>query len=190
MAANSSKAKPSKRVAAKPAKTKAPIAVVREIAQALAHPDGVAVGRVHGLVAVYFALLLALRIVWRLSERTPHPLTESATWEKWAAHGAHLGLYALMIAMIVTGYLMWSGLPNRFDPARAAFFDYNLFGVFKMTGIHALADRPTSKYWEAWHETRSHFMEALVAIHIAAALWHQVFKRDIVMSRMIRGDVQ
>ena len=142
---------------------------------------------IHGLIAIYFALLLALHIVWRLGESTPRLPPESATWERMAAHAAHWGLYLLMIAMVVTGYLMWSSLPNRFDPARAANFDYSLFDFFKLPGVHVVANREASKYWEALHEFLSQLMELLVAIHIAAALWHQFFKRDSVLRRMTSG---
>jgi cytochrome b561 len=141
----------------------------------------------HGLIAVYFALLLALRLVWRLSEATPHQPTGTPDWQKLAAHGAHILLYLLLIGMVVTGYLMWSSLPNRFDPARAANFDYSLFGIFKLPGVHAVGDRPTTKYWESIHELMSHALQVLVLVHIAAALWHQFVKRDTVLARMTHG---
>ena len=138
----------------------------------------------HGLIATYFALLLLVRIVWRGSESTPHQPASSTTWEKGAAHAGHVALYLLMIGMVATGYLMWSSLPARFDPARAAQFDYSVFGAFKLPGIHAAGDRAVSKYWESWHEFTSHLLEIVVVIHISAALWHQHVKRDTVMARM------
>jgi len=67
----------------------------------------------HSLVFVYFALLLLLRIVWRLSEPTPVQPQESAGWEKFSAHLGHLALYALTIAVTVTGYMNWSAFPAR-----------------------------------------------------------------------------
>jgi cytochrome b561 len=143
----------------------------------------------HGLVAIYFGMLLALRIVWRLNEQTPHQPVDSPSWQKFAAHAGHIGLYLLMVFMIVTGYLLWSSFPARFDPARSAVLQYNLFGIFKMTGIHAVADRATSKYWENLHELGSHAMQVLVVVHIAAALWHGLIKKDTILARMTHGRI-
>jgi cytochrome b561 len=143
----------------------------------------------HGLVAIYFGLLLALRIAWRLSEPTPHQPETSANWQRFAAHAGHLGLYALMLGMMVTGYMLWSSFPPRFDPVRGALLDYNLFGIFKMTGVHAVADRATSKYWENLHEWGSHAMQILVLIHVGAALWHGLIKRDTILARMTHGRI-
>jgi cytochrome b561 len=141
----------------------------------------------HGLVAVYFALLLALRIVWRLGEATPHQPAGTPDWQKFAAHGAHIALYLLLIAMTVTGYLMWSSFPARFDPVRGVPFDYNLFGLFKLPAVHAAGNRETAKYWENLHEWGSHAMQLLLLVHVAAALWHQFVKRDTVLARMTHG---
>ena len=134
-------------------------------------------------------LLLALRIVWRLSEKTPRAPATSAWWEVGASHAAHFALYLLLIGMVVTGYLMWSSLPNRIDPARAAMWDLQWFGFLSVPAIHAVPTRDVTKYWEAWHEFISHFLQVLVVVHIAAALWHRFFKRDLILQRMTSGSV-
>jgi cytochrome b561 len=141
----------------------------------------------HGLIAVYFGLLLALRIVWRLGETTPHQPADTPAWQKFAAHGAHIALYALLIGMTVTGYLLWSSFPARFDPVRGVPFDYTLFGLFKLPAVHAVADRGISKYWENLHELMSHALQVLVLVHVVAALWHQFVKRDTILARMTHG---
>ncbi len=141
----------------------------------------------HGLIAVYFGMLLALRLVWRLSETTPHQPATSAGWEKLAAHAGHIGLYLLMIGMVVSGYMLWSSFPARFDAVRGVPFDYTLFGVFKLPAMHVAADRGVSKYWENLHELLSHGLQILVVVHIAAAIWHHRVKGDSVLTRMTRG---
>ena len=141
----------------------------------------------HGLVALYFGLLLALRIVWRFGEPTPHQPASSTKWEIAAAHAGHLALYLLMLAMVATGYMLWSSFPARFDPVRGMPFDYSLFGAFKLPAVHTAADRGNAKYWENLHELFSHLLQALVVVHIAAAIWHQRVKGDNIMARMTHG---
>ncbi len=140
----------------------------------------------HGSIAIYFAVVLLLRLVWRVGDSTPRPPSGMPTWQIALSHATHAILYILMIAMVVTGYLMWSSLPARIDPARAALWDFHLLG-FKLPAAYAVPARDVSKYWEHWHEFTSHLLEIFVVLHIAAALWHQFVTRDNVMARMVRG---
>jgi cytochrome b561 len=141
----------------------------------------------HAIVFVYFGLLLALRITWRLSERTPTQPAGSAAWEKAAAHVGHLALYGLVIAVLVTGYMNWSAFPARFDPARAAQMDLSILGLFKVPAMHTKLDREVFKFWEGGHMYLSWALAALVVLHILAALRHQFVKRNAVMGRMWSG---
>jgi cytochrome b561 len=140
----------------------------------------------HGAVFLYFALLLALRIIWRLQEQTPVPPATSARWEKSAAHIGHGLLYALTIGLIISGYMVWSSFPARFSPERAQQTIITLFG-WTVPGFHTTNNRDVFKYWEFIHEWSSRAMMALVAVHIIAALRHHFIKRNNVLSRMIRN---
>jgi cytochrome b561 len=142
----------------------------------------------HSLVFVYFALLLLIRIAWRLSEPNPRQPPESAAWERAAAHLGHLALYALTIAVLVTGYLNWSAFPARFDPARAPLMDLWLFAIYQLPGIHFQTDRAVFQFWEHTHAYLSWALAALVVVHILAAVRHHSIKRNNVMRRMWRGE--
>jgi cytochrome b561 len=141
----------------------------------------------HSLIFVYFAMLFALRITWRLSEPTPSQPADSAGWEKSAAHLGHLLLYALVIAILVTGYMNWSAFPARFDPARASQMDLSIFGLFKVPGMHVKLDRDVFKFWETGHMYLSWALVVLIVVHVVAALRHQFVKRNAVMGRMWSG---
>ncbi len=141
----------------------------------------------HALVFVYFALLLAIRIVWRLAETTPAQPADSTAWEKTAAYLGHLALYALLIAVLVTGYMNWSAFPARFDPARTGQMDLSLFGLFKVPAMHVKMDREVFRFWEGGHMYLSWALAALVVVHVLAALRHRFVKGNDVMARMWRG---
>lgn len=105
---------------------------------------------VGGALVLIFAL-------WRLVLRQtrgvpPAPEAEPAPL-RLAAHIGHLALYALMIAMPLSGMAAWFG------------------------GIEAAAEA---------HEAMKVAMLALVAVHVAAALWHQFWLKDGLMLRMKR----
>ena len=141
----------------------------------------------HAAIFMYFGLLLALRIVWRLSDQRPEEPRDSTSLERNAASAAHLALYSLMIAMLVSGYMIWSSFPARFDPARAALVDIRLFGVFKLPALHTSLNRDVFKFWEHTHTYLAWSMMALVAVHVLAALRHHFIKGNDVLWRMMSG---
>ena len=52
--------------------------------------------------------LVVLRLVVRVSTRTPPIEPRPAAWQTLMAHGAHLALYGLMLAMPILGWLLLS----------------------------------------------------------------------------------
>jgi cytochrome b561 len=141
----------------------------------------------HSIVLIYLGLLIALRMAWRLSETSPAQPADSAGWEKAAAHIGHLAIYAVLAAVLVTGYMNWSAFPARFDAARAAQMNLSFLGLFNVPAVHTKMDRDVFKFWEGGHMYLSWLLAALVVIHILAALRHHFLKGDDVMRRMWRG---
>ena len=142
----------------------------------------------HSQVLVYLALLVAIRVAWRLSEPTPQQPKDSAAWERLAAHAGHLALYAGLVALLVSGYMLWSAFPARFrtDPAIASKLKLTLFGL-DLPAIHARPDRAVSSFWEELHKFIAWGMFGLVVLHVAAALRHKFVKHNNVMARMWSG---
>ena len=60
--------------------------------------------QLHLSIGVTIAVIVLLRILWRISNRAPDP-EPGTKLEHWAAKLGHLALYAVMIIMPVTGYL-------------------------------------------------------------------------------------
>ena len=118
------------------------------------------------------AVLIALRIVWRLGHK-PAPLPASVPgWEATLASLGHHLLYLLLVLMPVTGYLgrswsedgvAWFGLPL---PA------------------WAVPSEALSEQWFGIHITIAWVLVAVVALHVAAGLKHLLIDKDGVFFRM------
>ncbi|NGM20743.1 cytochrome b [Roseomonas stagni] len=95
-----------------------------------------------------------------------HSLTDRA------ASAVHALLYALMVAMPVTGALdRWArGRPLQL------FGDNLIPAPFPIGG---------GRLWIEAHELMAWTLVALVAAHAGAALWHHVIQRDDVLRRML-----
>lgn len=109
------------------------------------------------LTHIYGGILVLIFALWRLALRRTRGVPDAPAGEpeilRRAAHWGHLALYALMIAMPLSGLAAWFG------------------------GIDVAAEV---------HEVLKVALLALVAAHVAAALWHQFWLKDGLLLRMKR----
>ena len=151
-------------------------------------PEAFAVMQFHKSIGVTVLLLSLLRLAWRLTHPPPPEPATLAPWERTLSTAVHWAFYAVMIAMPVTGWIMVSTsrivLPTL------------LFGTIPWPHIPGLPDlAPAAKaIWhgvsEGAHETIIKGAYGLIALHVAGALKHQLFRADEpVLSRMAPGAV-
>ncbi|THD82006.1 MAG: cytochrome B [Phenylobacterium sp.] len=151
-------------------------------------PEGFALTQLHKSVGITILLLSLARLAWRLINPPPPLPADMAAWEKGLAHVVHWGLYAIMIGMPLTGWLMVSA--SRITVPTL------LYGVIPWPNIPGVAGlAPAAKH--AWRSIGSngHGLLAwgfygLFVLHVAGALKHQLFSRDEpVLGRMAPGAV-
>ena len=136
-------------------------------------PPRVEILTIHKSLGMTALALVAVRVVWRLSVDAPAYSAGLGPLSRFGAHLVHVGLYALMIAMPVSGYL----------DSVAGGHDAPWFGVFTFPAAigrsAALAHRAGfAHFYLAWT------IGAALALHLAAVAWHAWVKRDEVFARM------
>ncbi len=123
--------------------------------------------RMHMALGLVTLALMALRLALRLVTRRPPPVDSGNPWLNRLAPATHWALYVLAFAMALSGmaFARDSGLPD------AVFGDGPMPPAFDHPGrtVHTIASR---------------LLMALIALHVAAALWHQFIRRDGLMARM------
>jgi cytochrome b561 len=131
-------------------------------------PPGVRAGwfNVHKSIGITLAVLILLRLAWRLFHRPPPLPATMPAWERGAAQVNHWLLYACMIVMPISGYL------------GSSFTKYPIF-YFGIKLPQWAWDSPTLKdLCSQVHLTTVIVLIALVVIHIAAAIKHWFVDRD------------
>lgn len=114
--------------------------------------------------------LTVLRIIWRIGHPAP-ALPPMPALQVLATKAVHLGLYALMLGLPVTGYMLSSKSP----------FPLMWFGVeLPKLGI----PEATAEAANEVHEVLGFVAIALIVLHFAAALYHQFGMRDQLLQRM------
>jgi cytochrome b561 len=59
----------------------------------------------HSALGFDFLVLLVLRLLWRWFNPVPALPSDSRTWERWPAHGAHWAFYLPMFVVSLTGWV-------------------------------------------------------------------------------------
>ena len=161
------------------------------------------------------ALTLA-RIGWRLTHKPP-PLLPMQRWERWLAHGVHFLIYAAMLFVPWTGWVMISANPPAGSPG-AAYAAQQRAQAAAAEGKPAPQPRKPTMFWgiarvpmiapvanlgrepggvaeqKAFHEQMEWLhgnlawaLLILLVLHIGGALKHQLIDRMPELARMGLG---
>lgn len=136
----------------------------------------------HKWAGVTILALSALRLLWRLMNRPPElPASVTASmpaWQQMAHHGTHHLMYLLFFAVPLTGWAYSS----------AAGFPIVWFGVLPLPDFVPVG-KELAEMIKPLHKLAAFGLAALVLLHVAAALKHQIVDRDRLLGRMGIGPV-
>lgn len=131
-----------------------------------------------GLVILAFAFL---RLIWRLANPSPKLPDGMPQWERTAAHLGHIGLYALIFALPLTGWLMVSASPWGIPTVV-----FNILPVPHLPYPDMLGTKDQAEaFFKLLHAYGAYLMIALIAVHVAAAMKHHFIAKDDTLKRMV-----
>lgn len=128
----------------------------------------------HKSIGISIFVLMLLRLGWRIYSPPPRLPENTRPLVTVAARASHGLLYALLLLMPPVGWLLssasnlsvswfgWVALPNLLQP-----------------------DRQLAYWLLLTHQSMAWLLLALIALHVAAALWHHFMLRDGVLLRML-----
>lgn len=129
---------------------------------------------IHKSIGFTLLILVFLRFGWRLANPVPLLPESVPAWQNFLAHSNVLLLYALMLTMTLSGFLMsyhtW-GVP--------------WFGLFTLKAVEGNKD--FAGLMKSVHEIASYFLIVTFCAHVLAALYHHFVHKDNVLSRMWFG---
>jgi len=127
----------------------------------------------HKWIGVTVLALMCLRLAWRLAHRPPPLPPAVPAWQRRAAYVAHGALYALLLAIPLSGWLYSSaaGVPTVY------------FGIWQLPDLVG-KDKGLAEALKLAHKSLNFALLALVVVHVAAALKHHFVDRDGLLARM------
>lgn len=127
----------------------------------------------HKWVGLAVLALAGARILWR--RRHPPPALPAAVtgWQAKAAPIVHWTLLALLIALPISGWAMSS----------AAGISIVWFGILRLPDL-VPGDRALFEALKTTHYGLSRLLIGVLILHVAAVLYHDLWRRDGVLRRM------
>jgi cytochrome b561 len=136
-------------------------------------PKYVTLVSIHKPLGVAILVLALIRLVVRLRYGAPPLPADLPEPMKLGAYLSHYVLYALMIAMPLIGWGMLS----------AAAYPVKMWGGVNLPQILPQSDGLHTALWNA-HFCLAFLFFAVVLVHVAAALFHALVRRDGVFEAM------
>ena len=130
----------------------------------------------HKWIGVTVLALMSLRLAWRLTHRPPPLPPAMPAWQRRAATLAHWMLYALLLAIPLSGWLYSSavGVPTVY------------LGLWQLPDLVG-KDKALAEALKLAHKSLNFTLLALVVVHVAAAIKHHFVDRDGLLARMLPG---
>lgn len=128
----------------------------------------------HRSLGLVVGLALLLRVFWRAVNVHPSD-DELSRHERIAAKAAHWAFYAMILALVVTGYLI-STTDGR---------DIDVFGIFSVPSV--VTDKALTDTMGYIHKILAYGIMGLALVHAAAALKHHYADKSSILKRMISG---
>jgi cytochrome b561 len=128
----------------------------------------------HKWVGVTIFIVTILRLAWRLVNVVPQQTATVPRWQRRLATLSHGTLYAILIVMPLTGWIMSSAL-------NLPLVYLGLIHIPSPFGV----DRALGEAMKVVHLSLAFALLVLVAVHMTAALYHHFLLRDDVLRRML-----
>jgi cytochrome b561 len=128
---------------------------------------------IHKSLGMTIFVVVVLRIVWRALAKPPVLAGRVAPWEAWSAKLNHILLYAILVVMPVSGYIL----------SAAGGHPPTWFNLFPFPGIPE--SKGLARAAGAVHVTTQWVVYVLIALHLLGTVWHVAIRRDGTLERML-----
>lgn len=128
----------------------------------------------HKSTGILLLIIIAIRIIWRISNVSPLLADNMSAKAKTMAHLAHFALYICMIGLPVSGYIM----------SMAGGHGISFYGLFDVINLIA-ENKELGGLAHEIHEILATAIYVLVPLHVLAALYHHKILKDDTLTKML-----
>lgn len=129
---------------------------------------------IHKSIGIIVLVLFLPRILWRLKSGHPGKIPTHKGWEKLASNIVSWSLYALMLGLPLSGWLMSS----------AGGYPISIFGLIDVPAL-VEKNKEIGGLAHSAHELMGDALQILILLHIAGTLKHVFVDKDLTLYRML-----
>ena len=126
----------------------------------------------HKLIGMTLLVFFLARIAYRLKNGAPPDEPTLEPWQKIVSHVTHWAIYALLFIVPLLGWL-----------ATSAYGPFRPFGI-PLPGLLSENQALAARLYGI-HKIAAIALAVLLAMHVGAALFHYVIRKDGVLNRML-----
>lgn len=130
---------------------------------------------IHKLTGLSILVLMIIRAGWALMNPKPELPINTPAWQHLAERGLHFLFYAVLIAMPVAGWVM------------SVAAGHNPKLLSREISLPIAQNKAVAGLFESVHNTLAIVIIVMISIHVLAAMYHYIFKKDNVLQRMLPG---
>ncbi len=128
----------------------------------------------HESIGILILMLMGVRLMWRLANPTPNLPDRMPAWEKRLADVVHFFLYAVLMAMPLSGWVINS----------ASNIPFRIFWWIPLPAI-VEPDKAVAEVSARVHLLLFIGLSMLLLLHVGAAMRHHLVRRNGVLTRML-----
>ena len=129
----------------------------------------------HFNIGFTILVLFVIRVLWKLTHKTPQYSPDFHKEEIKFAHYGHLAIYVLIGIMVFTGMLRYSIHSG----------DFHYLGIITIPAITSSHNQILYSLTAITHNLCGAMLLAVIAVHIAMAVKHHIIDKSDIMYRML-----
>lgn len=137
-------------------------------------PNALKIAHFHYALGILLSGLIVVRILWRITSKTPASLTSNLA-ARITISMSKLLLYVLLLAILISGYFICTAEGQSID----------VFGLFQVPSV-MLLEIEQLNIASLSHKYLSWVLVGIVGVHALAAITHHFFLKDRTLVRMIK----
>jgi len=137
-------------------------------------PEYRTIPHIHKSIGLILVAVVAARLTWRFTNKTPSAISSHTAMVRIGAHVAHIALYALLLTVLASGYLISTADGRGIE----------VFNWFTVPAIPELIEHQED-IAGAVHWYAATTLVVLAGLHALAALKHHFFDKDETLNRML-----
>ncbi|EJN06570.1 cytochrome b [Phyllobacterium sp. YR531] len=122
--------------------------------------------------------LSAVRLLWKAASVSPSNPESMTTIERVGSRIVHAALYGALFIVPLTGWAIASSSPLLIPTY--------MFNLVVIPSLPLQVSDNAEAFWTASHAYLAYFSATIAALHILAALHHHFWKKDAILTRMLR----